>query len=157
MKMRLDSLWHSRADLPLWFEYAAISGHPGTPSLPPGLIHVLPNIDGCIEYEHPQRHNESKSKLDNSLMKSKNWHNISTVKAKTIVSKNEYYFYAHYNIIFPLDNFFSFCPVAVIKTLTKTTLRKESLFSLEFTDGAHHREGVTAQELEVTSRITSTV
>lgn len=41
-------------------------------------------------------------------MKSKNWHNISTVKAKTIVSKNEYYFYAHYNIIFSLDNFFQF-------------------------------------------------
>lgn len=79
-------------------------------------------------------------------MKSKNWHNISTVKAKTIVSKNEYYFYAHYNIIFSLDNFF---PVSV--------LGKESLFSLEFTDGAHPHEGVTAQELEVTSRVTSTV
>lgn len=41
-------------------------------------------------------------------MNSKNWHNLSTVKAKTIVSKNEYYFYAHYNIIFSLDNFFQF-------------------------------------------------
>ena len=76
MKMRLNSLWHSRANLPLSFEYSAISGYPGTPSLPPGLILVLSNIDGCIEYEHPQRHNESKSKLDNSLMKSNSWHNI---------------------------------------------------------------------------------
>lgn len=90
MKMRLNSLWHSRANLPLSFEYAAISGHPGTPSLPPGLILVLSNIDGCIEYEHPQRYNESKSKLDNSLMKSNSWHNIYIVKAKTIVRKSEY-------------------------------------------------------------------
>lgn len=71
MKMRLDSLWLSMANLPLSFKYAAISGHPGTPSLPRGFILVLLNIDGCIEYKHPQRHNESKSKLDNSLMKSK--------------------------------------------------------------------------------------
>lgn len=157
MKMRLNSLWHSRANLPLSFEYAAISGHPGTPFLPPGLILVLSNIDGCIEYEHPQRHNESKPKLDNSLMKSNTGTTYILSRPKLLLGRVSITSMLHYNIIFSLDTCFSFCPVAVIKTLTKTTLGKDSLFCSGFTDVAHHHEGVTAQVLVATSRIISTV